>query len=136
MKIYNILEELVDLTIIENVKPLSYGLPKKLYKIFLSMWLKKERQYISKMSKFEKIDRNIVRNYNEKTLIDLIIENRELSIEIAYLINQYKEEEELEQKRQELLMRLKEKEIEGVQIDFKDMKQFLGIKYHKDKGVS
>jgi hypothetical protein len=114
MKIYNILEELVDLTIIENVKPLSYGLPKKLYKIFLSMWLKKEKQYISKMSKFEIIDRRIVRNYNEKTLIDLIIENRELSIEIAYLINQYKEEEELEQKRQELLMRLKEKEIEGV----------------------
>ena len=114
MKLYNILEELVDLAIIENVKPLSYGIPKKLYKIFLSMWLKKEKRYISNMSRFEIIDRKINRNYNEKTLIDVIIENRELSIEIAYLINQYKEEERLEYSRELLLKELEQKEIEGV----------------------
>ena len=114
MKVYNVIEELVDLTIIENVKPLSHGIPKKLYKIFLSMWLKKENQYISNMSRFEIIDRKINRNYNEKTLIDVIIENRELSIEIAYLINQYKEEERLEYSRELLLKELEQKEIEGV----------------------
>ena len=114
MKVYNVIEELVDLTIIENVKPLSHGIPKKLYKIFLSMWLKKENQYTSNMSRFEIIDRKINRNYNEKTLIDLIIENRELSIEMVRLINEYNEEEKLEKSRELLLSQLEKKEIEGV----------------------
>ena len=78
------------------------------------MWLKKENQYTSNMSRFEIIDRKINRNYNEKTLIDLIIENRELSIEMVRLINEYNEEEKLEKSRELLLSQLEKKEIEGV----------------------
>lgn len=99
---------LAELAVMENVEPKSF-LPKELEDMFLQIWEETENHHTSKLNETQINRRRFDRLTNEKSLVDLIIENKPIGIEITYLIKEYEENENLKSSKELLNKYLLEK---------------------------